>query len=327
MKHFLCILILQVLGFSQLYAQADDARLAEIKKAAAKVDTAKHWTRGGGIGLDLSQLALINPRVGSGENRLGLGGIGTVFANYKKNRIAWDNVGSLQIAVQKLGEDDFQKNLDLVRVGSKVGYALKNPKWLIGAEATLQTQFLQTYPDNFLTPQFDSLQSISKFFSPALITFAPGIDWKPNEHVSVFFAPIASQRFLIVADDRIASLNLHGNPWSSPTDYKKLRYQLGGSIKGTYNNKYFKDRMTVYSALTLFSDYLDHPENIAVLWQNNYGLLIFKNFSINLLVDAVYDDKIPVQVDRNDNGIYEEGELGKRISLSEALVIKYNYIF
>ena len=68
-----------------LHAQeAGDGRLKEIAAMAAK-DTLG-WTIGGGIGLDLAGMGLINPRVGSGGGRVGIGGLGTLFANRKEDK-------------------------------------------------------------------------------------------------------------------------------------------------------------------------------------------------------------------------------------------------
>lgn len=50
-----------------------------------KATSSKSWTCNAGIGLDLGQLLNINPYVGSGSNRLGIGGALNYKANYKKN--------------------------------------------------------------------------------------------------------------------------------------------------------------------------------------------------------------------------------------------------
>ena len=54
---------------------------------------------------------------------------------------------------------------------------------------------------------------------------------------------------------------------------------------------------------------------------------IYKGLALNLLVDVLYDDDILVQVDRNKNKIYEPGEEGKRPTIIQALLIKYNLVF
>jgi len=110
------ILLVLVIVFSGvlLFAQADDKRLEEVAKMANKEAT-DGWIKGGGIGLDLTGLRLINPRVGAGDNKFGLGGLGTFFFNYKNGKDYWNNGINFQLAVQnfKLGKSTkYQKNLD-----------------------------------------------------------------------------------------------------------------------------------------------------------------------------------------------------------------------
>ena len=132
----------------------------------------------------------------------------------------------------------------------------------------------------------------------------------------------SSLKLIYVADDAIAALNVHGNEVGSNSFL-----QLGSNLKGIYNDKFADDKVTLTSTLDLYSNYLLNPQNIDVLWQNDLGFVIFKNFSVNLVTELFYDHDILVQTDRNDNGILEEGELGRRISFTEALLIKYNFIF
>ena len=102
---------------------------------------------------------------------------------------------------------------------------------------------------------------------------------------------------------------------------------MGSNLKGIYTNTFFEEKMSLTTTLDLYSNYLNNPQNLDVLWQNDLGVTIFKNISLNLVTELYYDHDILVQVDRNDNGIYEAGELGRRVSFTEALLIKYNYIF
>lgn len=60
----------------------------------AKKDTTG-WLIGTGIGFDFGQLLQINPAVGAGENRIAIGGLGSLFANYKNGKLAWDNNADL----------------------------------------------------------------------------------------------------------------------------------------------------------------------------------------------------------------------------------------
>ena len=63
------------------HAQKAGAIKDDIKAVEAAKDQKLGWTKNGGIGLDFSQLGLINPRFGAGSNRTGFGGLLTYTAN------------------------------------------------------------------------------------------------------------------------------------------------------------------------------------------------------------------------------------------------------
>ena len=319
-KFFLLFAVLGLFTTQHAIGQAGADRLAEINAASASEVDSSGWVSGGGLGVDFAQLALINPRVGAGSKRIGFGGLGSVYANYKKGNLSWTNNGSIQLSAQRIGgsTEPFQKNLDVIRAASRAGYGFTE-KVFGAVEANVTTLLLPTYEGNVLSSDTASL--LARFASPLTFVLSPGIDYKPNDKLSFFYSP-ASLKLIYVADDAIAALNVHGNEVGSNSFL-----QLGSNLKGIYNDKFADDKVTLTSTLDLYSNYLLNPQNIDVLWQNDLGFVIFKNFSVNLVTELFYDHDILVQTDRNDNGILEDGELGRRISFTEALLIKYNFIF
>ncbi|HEX5625311.1 MAG TPA: hypothetical protein VFX48_04780, partial [Saprospiraceae bacterium] len=89
MKNTLTTFLL-TLFLTTAFSQVDEQKAAQEKarmeklNAAMKVEDEMGWNRKAGIGLDLGQLLNINPYVGSGSNRLGIGGAVNYKANYKK---------------------------------------------------------------------------------------------------------------------------------------------------------------------------------------------------------------------------------------------------
>lgn len=303
----------------------------------AQEEKKEGWKYGVGIGADFSQLLFVNPRIGSGDNRIGFGGSFNVFANYQKGRLAWKNGANWLFGIQRVGSksNPFQKNTDQLRVGSSFAYALQDSsKFAYAADALFLTQVTPTYTGNLLKDTTSSrFGSISHFLAPATFTFTPGIEYRPEKHLTVLLSPVAVKA-IIVADDRLASIpstpngpGIHGNPWNSALDYQNTDFQLGGSLVVKYENKFFKDRLGVNSRLSFYTNYLRNPQNIDIEWLNSFDLIIFKGLSLNLTINVLYDDDIPVQVDRNDDGIIAPGELGKRPFLTEALQVKYSVLF
>lgn len=303
-------------------------------------DTA--WTISSSFGLDLSGLGIVNPKVGGGTGRFGLGGLGNLTANRKGGHSFWNNQISLQLSVQRLGRTSlsqpsgFQKNLDILRLASTYGYRIIGEKWFVSADLLAQSQFLKTYKSNYLKPvTLDGKADIvvSKFLSPALLQFSPGISYKPDAHLTFQYSPVAI-RYIYVADDSLAFLNIHGNEVTRDangviTSYKNYFLGTGSELVSRYENKYLNNRLAVNSSLRLFANYLDNPQNIDVLFSNNFSIQIVKGLSFDLLGELFYDQDVKMNLDENDNGIY--GDPGDRqapaAQLTGAFLLKYNVIF
>lgn len=327
---FLLIITL-VLCTNYAFAQKTD-KPEKLKEEGELLKLEEGWTKKVGIGLDFSQLAFINPKVGAGENRIGLGGVANFLATYKKGKWVSDNVASLQFGAQRLGSKSnfFTKTIDELNLASRLGYKVA-PKWYAALDFSLRSQLTPTYNGNRLVA-IDSEpndRAIAKFFAPANVMFIPGIDFRPNDKFSILMSPFTA-RFIIVADDNIAALGIHGNPWRSATDFDNVDAQFGASIKAKYEDKFLKDRITFNTTLLLFSNYLNNPQNIDVEWQTNTAVNIWKGLSLNLATSLYYDDDVLVQVDRDNDPLtgpngYES--LGKRISFTELLLLKYSFVF
>jgi hypothetical protein len=353
-------LIFTFLFFSTTYLiiAQNDARVNEIRKSIAAKDTFG-WVKGAGLGFDFGQLLQINPAVGAGENRIGLGAVGSFFANYKNGKFAWDNNVDLLFGIQKLGSGystlkpgvriPFQKSIDEFRFNSKIGYKTSQTSKVY---YSLYTTFLSQLTPTFIdTSVVDPVKGsylkdlsgkdqgpIAKFFSPARISISPGIDYKPNSKLSLFLSP-ASAKMIIVADKNIAAIparnaagkpigqvNIHGTEWKSPTDYKQFLMQLGATLNAQYVDKFLNNKLNFKTGLTLFSNYLNNPQNVDVDWSTETAFMIWKGIAITLNTRLFYDDDIPVQITDNNVAGGLNG-LGKRVSFTEQLYIKYNYIF
>lgn len=332
---------------SCLSAQNDDkVRIATLTKALNQERKEDGWMSGGGLGLDMGQLLQINPKVGAGENRLGFGGAVTFFAKYKKGLLTWDNTGSFNMGIVKLGtgvlastvafeevKQPYQKSIDELRLSSRLGYkTCPTSKFSYAADFGFISQLTPTYrgTDNknymsqFRTSTI-STNLVAKLFAPAYITFAPGIDYKPIPNLSFFLAPFG-YKSVIVADRDLARLNIHGNQWTSPEDFKLTDSQLGGLLKVIFNSKIAKEKISYTSRLTLFSNYLNQPENVDLDWINEFGFNISKAFQISIWTNMFYDHDVQVQI-TDYTQVGGVNGTGRRLSFTEQLLIRYNVIF
>jgi hypothetical protein len=313
--------------------------------AQEKQDTV--WKRTAGLGLDFAQLFQLNPRQGAGQNRIGIGGAVNITLAYKRNRIAWNNVALWQFGVQRLGSGiiaqgntekriPFQKSIDELRINSKIGYALKKDGNLFGAaDISVLSQLTPTYagnadyPGNFLTDIADNGAN-SRFFSPATVTISMGIDFKPNRKLSVYFSPLGG-KMIFVPDDAIARLGVHGNPVTRDAqgivvDFKNAFAGLGSLARISYTNKFLNDRLAYGAGMILFSNYLNEPQNIDIDWTNQFDFSIIKGLQATMLLNVFYDHDVLVQITdySASNGVRG---LGRRVSLTQQFLLKYNIVF
>ena len=331
-------------------AQVDNTeRLNAVQKASALDADTSGWVQGGGLGLDIGQLAFLNPKLGSGENRFGLGGAISYFANLIEVGYYWNTNFSLNMALQKLGggviransdvKTPFQKSIDELRINSKFGFAVADgSKFNYAADLSFLSQFTPTYNSsvdggNYLK-DIDVLETslASKLFSPATLIVGVGIDYKPTPSWSIYLSP-ASYKGLFVADDEIASLGIHGNPWTSTTDYENADHQLGGLLKLGYAGNLVPERITYNTSIGMFSNYLDKPQNIDIDWVNELAVQIYKGLQLSVLANLFYDDNVKVQISDSEavGGVKRDPDgntiTGKRVSITEQILLKYVHVF
>lgn len=281
----------------------------------------KGWSSGGSFGFDVLQLAFVNPRIGAGSNSFGLNGLANVYGNFYSDRMAWENQGSIQLAIQRNGGKGtpYQKNLDIFRLNSRLGMRTGNERLYLSVDWTFETLSTKTYVGNLW--RSNTLPLIGNFLSPFTMKLSPGVDYKYDENLSVFVSPF-SFKYISVSNREIAALNIHGNDPG-----RKNSSQLGMNIRLTYRRPFLNKRLTLTSSLDLYSNYRKAPYRIDVLWQNDVALTIFRRFSLNLLLELFYDYDVKVQKDLNKNGRFEAGELGRGVSLAQSILFKYTFSF
>jgi hypothetical protein len=350
MKLFLLFPVI-MLVFSSAFSQISEQNAEQEKKrmeqlnAAMKLEDKEGWSRRAGIGIDLGQLININPYVGAGSNRLGIGGAINYKADYKRGLFSWKNDMLVNLTVQRIGSGTisatsnekvpFEKALDMLNLNTNLSYLVRDSSpWAYSLDMGLRTQLLGSFLDSAskkiylkdlnVGPYNTSL--VSEFFSPALITIAPGIKYSKTKKYQFFLSPVAGQ-ILVIADQNIANLGVHGTELKegSTTEYEQIKFSLGALFKAAYTNIYF-DKLNMTSELSLFSDYLDEPQNIDVVWMNSFGVEIVKGLNLGLRLDLYYDHNKTNYISDSDavGGI---SGTGKRINIIEQLLLSYSRNF
>ena len=325
--------------------------------AGEKEERPDGWDLGAGFGADLGQLLQFNPKVGQGENRIGLGANVTAYARLKRGLRHWDNNLAFNFAVQKLGQGvlppgfnaderlPYQKSIDELRVASQYSreFAEGNP-FGYGIETTFLTQLLPTFQDSSgrnILKDIDGnneARPIGRFLSPATFTVSPGVTYRPDDHFDALLSP-ASYKTIFIRDADVAGVR--GPDGRRLYDYidpddegRRSLQQFGASLRANYANTFLRgDRLLVKSTLGLFSNYLDEPQNVDLDWRTELGLEIVDGLTVTLNATLFYDDDVPVQISNYDlvGGVERRADgsvrLGPRLSVTEQLLIKYAVVF
>lgn len=254
----------------------------------------KNWKKGVKTTLLFSQSSLSNWAAG-GENAISTNFYLDLFANYSKGKAQWENNLGLAYGLIKQGDKDFQKNDDKIDLTTKYGYKA-NSKWFYTALGNFRTQFSEGYK------KVEDSVFVSDFFAPAYLTIALGMDYKHNEYLSLFLAPLTA-KFTFVNDDRLSAEGAYGvDPG------KHSRSEFGGYIKAALTKK-LMENVDLATQLQLFSNYLHNPQNIDVDWQFSLIMKINKYLTTNLNLNLIYDDDINIE--------YETGKTGPRTQFKE----------
>lgn len=284
------------------------------------IDTLRGWKKGGVIGLNLAQTSLTNWAAG-GQNSLAINGLISVFANYKKDKTAWDNSLDLGYGILKQGENAMvRKTDDKIDFLSKYGReAFKN--FYYAALLNFKTQMTTgyTYPND------TTKVKISDRFAPAYVIGALGLDFKPNAYLSIFTAPLTG-KITIVNDQPLADAGAFGVKAGENT-----KSEFGGYLRMIYSRNDFKSELlrnvSFTTKIDLYSNYLDNPQNIDVSWETLIALKINKYISVNFNTHLIYDDEIKIGKDENGNATIEENETKPRVQFKEILGVGFAYKF
>ena len=300
-----------------------------------------YWKKSFSQGLNAMQSAIINPRIGSGVNIINIGGDIGLSAVYDSGDLFWFNAANWQFGVQKIGAGTlpgggripFTKSMDLLSINSTLGHRFKSgSNFYYGGYVSFLSQGVPTYQGNLLADNTPNKSGVlfSKFLSPARIEVAPAVAYlAKNKKVTILYSPLAFKS-IIVLDDSIAALGVHGNQIeivnNQIVSYGNSDDQLGSLLRGYYRDAFLKGKINLNTDLTLYSNYLNHPERVDVEWNMDIGIMLFKKVQIALKTSLFYD--YDVQVQKSDYNLpANQWELGRGISFTEQILLRYKLNF
>jgi hypothetical protein len=272
---------------------------------AQESEESSNWKRSGKAGLNFSQSHLSNWAAG-GQSSFNTLGMLNYVANYSRDKIKWDNTLDMNLGYSIIGEAKAIKTDDRFEFNSNYGVKATE-KFFYNLGFSLKSQFADGF--DYKT---DSTNPISGLFAPGYITLGAGMDWVPNKHFSLTFAPITG-RVTIVADQDLADAGAFGvDPGEN------LRFELGAKMTFKVAGEIAKN-VQLGSKLELFSDYLEKPQNIDVDWQTNITMKVNSWLNANISAHLIYDDDIMI--------MDKDGNTGPRTQFKEVLSVGLSYAF
>ena len=260
------------------------------------------WTNEGSIGINFAQSSFTNWAAG-GQSALNWQSALYYEICYDNGNFKWDNTLNAALGYSYF---DFKKKPiktdDMIEFTSLAGL-MATEQLNYSLELAFRSQFAKGYKYDV-----DSTQYISKFLAPAYVSLGLGMEWTPNEHFSLNFAPITG-RLTIVNDDYLASIgsfgvnNLDPNDTTVHAKSDKVSFEFGARLTAKLAYTLFEN-VDYMTKLELFSNYLNHPERIDVDWQNLFVLKVNSWLNCNLGTHLIYDYDIPFYDLDPETGLY-----------------------
>ena len=334
MKRILCLIVL-ITSFSVL----TKAQTPMIPLTPKPPDTAKIWKHGLLTAFNFNQVNLTH-WAGGGISSIALSGLVSGFANYKKDKISWDNSIFLGYGILQSNGNPVQKNQDKIDLTSIFGYKATDGL-SYAALFSFNSQFAKGY--NYPNPNNLSQRSYaSNFFAPAYFILSLGMNYKPTSYLSLYLSPVTG-RFIFVNDQGLADQGAYGVKPAvthvDSVDHKAVTIidkhgethetQFGASFNGKFQKEIMKN-INLMTKLSLFDDYTnpDTKErvNIVVNWEILLDMKINKYISASIYTNLIYDDKVKIPLSYASDNITVI-KSGPRTQFKEVLGIGFSHKF
>lgn len=288
MKKVLCAAL--TLVFSGLWAQNTEKELAKKTEEAVKVlqDTVHRGWKSKGQFTFLVNQASFNNWVAGGENNIA-GTLGVNYdLNYKRKNLTWDTKIVGAYGLIKTKNADFEKKTDdRLEINSVLGTKAFG-EWYYSFFVNFRTQFTKGFIYEKDADGKEIRTENTNIFSPAYLTFGPGLFWKKNDNLKINLAPLTSKMTFV--DKKYTEVPGYVDGAYFGVDANKsLRYELG-----LYASTYYKfdlmKNVAVENILNLYTNYLQEPQNVDMDYSLAVVMKVNKYLSANIAFQAIYDD-------------------------------------
>lgn len=285
MKRMTIFVAVLLIPGAAILAQTTDAEEG-LKKI--KSDLPDGWSKGGLFSLSFTQVSLSNWASG-GQNSISGNSFVSLFANYKKESLAWNNTLDLGYGLMKQGKDGVIKTDDKIDLLSKAG--MKATKhWFYAGLINFKSQMTNgyNYPNDSVV--------ISKFLAPGYLLGAIGMDYKPGDEFTLFLSPFTG-RMTLVTDKELSDIGAY-----AVDPGKKSRGEFGGYIRAAYKTD-ITETIAFQTKADFFSNYLNKPQNIDVSWETLLLMKVGKFITVTFATHLINDADIKLKTEAGDREV------------------------
>lgn len=254
-------------------ASYSHTKIDTIQKNKKAADSISKWKVRGQISFVFNQSSFTNWKSG-GDNTIAANvGINYDF-NYKSDNWHWDNKIITAYGGSQIQDKGTRKTTDAFEYNSLLGKRTKN-NWYLSFFTNFKTQYAEG-----LNYKKNPHERISDFLSPAYLSFGPGMLLKKSNKFNINIAP-ASARYTFVSPEFSGKYGVEEGD----------TYDLGlGFNLSSYYKFLIMKNFKMENILTVYSDYLNNPQNIDIDYQANFFVSVNKYMSMNIALRTLVDD-------------------------------------
>lgn len=194
--------------------------------------------------------------------------------NYKKNNINIDTRVITGYGLSHIGDKGYRKTNDRFEFNSLLGVKSKKD-WFFSYFVNFKTQYTRGY--NY---KVEPAETVSDFFSPAYLSFGPGMLWKKSDNLNINIAPAAA---------RLTFVNDFFSGKFGVEEGKNSAFSLGFNLAG-YSKFNLMENIEMENILAVYSDYLEKPENVDIESQTNIRFKVNRHIKMHMTFHAIIDD-------------------------------------
>lgn len=296
---FILLTLLTVPGYSQNKVDLSNSLNAGRLKTPG--DTA--WKKIE-FGANLNQGSFSSNWTGGGVNSIALGLFLNALSETKKGKNSWRNDFQGQYGIVRNKGQQSRKNVDRIFFDTKYNREL-SPKWSLFANVNFLSQFGAGY--EYDKDSADVKRKVSGMLSPAYLTEAIGIEYRPVPYFFVDVAPGALRQTIVVDKDL----------YVNTPDQKNYGVPIGKRVR---------------TEAALIQVVANFDKDIAKDVNLKFRYLMFSSFKNPLNIDNRLDAQLTAKINKYVNVnlgaimVYDEDQSNK-IQFAQALSIGFLFAF